>query len=200
MDIRFIAMKYVPIEHLDRFCQLLPKSITDEEEIKQLATMYKESNSIGSILYHGSYTEVSNPNILIEGYTKDFGYGFYLTESKKQAEQWAKRKGKDKGIVSVFDYTPDTSLSMKVFNKVDFDWVEFIALCRSGKSHNYDVVEGPVADDTIYNFVNSYLEGSLSKKEFKTLCEFREPTHQIAFCSPVSIRKCLKFKYSYEVI
>lgn len=24
--------------------------------------------------------------------------------------------------------------------------------CRRGKSHEYDIVEGPMADDTIYNF------------------------------------------------
>lgn len=37
------------------------------------------------------------------------------------------------------------------------EWLDFIAECRVGKIHEYDIVEGPMADDTIWNFVNDYL-------------------------------------------
>ena len=36
------------------------------------------------------------------------------------------------------------------------EWLDFIAECRVGKIHEYDIVEGPMADDTIWNFVNDY--------------------------------------------
>lgn len=36
------------------------------------------------------------------------------------------------------------------------EWLDFIADCRIGIVHNYDIVEGPMADDTIWNFVNDF--------------------------------------------
>ena len=39
------------------------------------------------------------------------------------------------------------------------EWLYFIAQCRSGKTHNYDIVEGPMADDTVWNYVNDFLTG-----------------------------------------
>ena len=45
-----------------------------------------------TIIYHGSNVEVSNPKILINGYYKDFGYGFYCTNIEKQAKRWALTK------------------------------------------------------------------------------------------------------------
>ncbi|MCI8292430.1 MAG: DUF3990 domain-containing protein [Hespellia sp.] len=42
-----------------------------------------------SILYHGSNIIVPKPKILINGHYKDFGYGFYCTNIKKQAKRWA---------------------------------------------------------------------------------------------------------------
>ena len=34
---------------------------------------------------------------------------------------------------------------------------DFIADCRNGSLHDYDIVEGPMADDTIWNYVNDFL-------------------------------------------
>lgn len=37
-------------------------------------------------IYHGSNVAVPNPKILINGYYKDFGYGFYCTNIEKQVK------------------------------------------------------------------------------------------------------------------
>lgn len=39
----------------------------------------------GMILYHGSYCEVSHPELQKCAKQKDFGQGFYLTSSREQA-------------------------------------------------------------------------------------------------------------------
>ena len=36
-------------------------------------------------LYHGSNVAVERPQILVSGFYKDFGYGFYCTNIEKQA-------------------------------------------------------------------------------------------------------------------
>ena len=52
---------------------------------------------------------------------------------------------------------------------------------RNGKSHDYDIVEGPMANDTIYNYVQGYLDGKYSREIFWSLARFKNPTHQISF-------------------
>lgn len=43
------------------------------------------------ILYHGSYTEIERPEIITQEKGRDFGFGFYTTTIKQQAERWAIR-------------------------------------------------------------------------------------------------------------
>ena len=75
---------------------------------------------------------------------------------------------------------------------------DFIALCRSGKTHNYDIVEEPMANDTVWNYVNDFLAGRINRKQFWALAEFKYPTHQISFHT-LSAIDCLKYVKS-EVI
>ncbi len=51
-------------------------------------------------VYHGGYTAVKIPKIIIGKNTKDFGPGFYCTMIREQAERWARRY--DTPVVSTF--------------------------------------------------------------------------------------------------
>lgn len=42
----------------------------------------------GLLLYHRSYCEVKQPDLLQGAKYKDFGQGFYITSSRKQAENF----------------------------------------------------------------------------------------------------------------
>lgn len=148
-------------------------------------------------LYHGSNLIVKEPRILIQGFYKDFGFGFYCTKREKQAARWALTK-KKKHCVNVYEYVPNESLNMKIFETMTDEWLDFIAQCRSGLEHEYDVVEGPMADDTIWNYVEEFLAGNMSRAAFWELVKFRYPTHQIVFCTEKSLQT-LKFLRSYEV-
>lgn len=46
---------------------------------------------------------------------------------------------------------------MLVFPEMTEEWLDFMANCRLGKSHDYDIVEGPMANDTIFNYVQARL-------------------------------------------
>lgn len=61
------------------------------------------------------------------------------------------------------------------------EWLDFIVDCRLGKPHSYDIVEGPMANDTIFNFVQSFIDGKISRAAFWELAKFNRPTHQISF-------------------
>ncbi len=149
------------------------------------------------ILYHGSREIVSEPEIRKTRFTKDFAWGFYCTTMQNQAERWATRFKKN-GYVNIYEYTPNENLNIKVFPEVNDEWLDFIALCRNGDTHSYDIVEGPMADDTIYNYVERYLNGLMDKEEFLLLAKFKHPTHQISFHT-ISALKTISFVEAKEV-
>ena len=150
-----------------------------------------------NIIYHGSNNIVSKPKILTNGYYKDFGYGFYCTNIKNQAIRWALAK-RGKHIVNEFEYEPAGNLKILSFGKMTDEWLDFVTDCRRGIAHSYDIVEGAMADDTIWNYIEDFIAGNISRSAFWELVKFKYPTHQIAFCSEKALQ-CLTFKGSNEV-
>lgn len=142
-------------------------------------------------LFHGSTVIVKKPEIRIEKYNKDFYFGFYCTVIEEQAIRWATRFGE--GVVNIYEYEADESLNILKFNQMTEEWLDFVVNCRNGKSHNYDIVEGPMADDTIYNYIQEFLDGKISREAFWALVKFKYPTHQICFNTPESL-KTVTFK------
>ena len=63
------------------------------------------------------------------------------------------------------------------------EWLDFIVDCRLGKPHNFDIVEGPMANDTIFNYVQDFADKKISRDAFWTLAKLNRPTHQISFHS-----------------
>ena len=108
-------------------------------------------------LYYGSNVPVKVPEIRSVGFYKDFGYGFYCTALEKQARRWALIKC-PVHIVSVYDYTPSEELKILSFPSMTEEWLDFVVDCRRGLPHGYDIVEGPMADDTIYNYIQEPMD------------------------------------------
>ena len=148
------------------------------------------------VIYCGSSKKVENPRIVKSKFNKDFGEGFYCTILEEQAVKWAKKF--DTCIVNMYEYNEISSLNIKEFTIMSEEWLDFIIASRSGKKHNYDIVIGAMADDQVYNYINDYIEGNITREAFWELAKFRHPTHQIAFCTEESL-KSIKFIDSKEV-
>ena len=134
------------------------------------------------IIYHGSNTAVEKPRILINGHYKDFGYGFYCTNIEKQAKRWAlTRRGAS--VVSHYQYVKSKELKILEFPDMTEESLQFVVECRSGIEQDYDIVEGPMADDQIWDYVEDYLNKKITKEAFWELVKFKYPTHQIVFCT-----------------
>lgn len=149
------------------------------------------------LLYHGTNMVVDKPEIRISGFSKDFGYGFYCTELEKQAQRWAISK-RDPHIVCVYEYEEQDTLKVKKFGIMNDEWLDFVVACRHGESHDYDVVEGPMADDQIWDYVEDYIAGRITREAFWILAKFKHPTHQIVFCNDKALC-ALNFKTSYKL-
>lgn len=149
------------------------------------------------ILYHGSKEVVEFPEVRKAQYHKDFYFGFYCTRFSEQAKRWATRYGTT-GILNRYEYTPNDKLKYLFFNEMTEEWLDFIVDCRSGKLHGYDIVEGPMADDTIYNYIQNFIDGKISRSAFWELAKFKHPTHQISFHT-ISALDTLTYVGSEEV-
>lgn len=155
-------------------------------------------------VYHGSYTEIETIDLSKGELQRDFGRGFYVTKLREQAEYWAKRKSnlkKTKGIVTEFTFYESTFSSdyYKLLRFEDYseEWLDFVILNRKNdllnNVHNYDIVEGPVADDAIATRIILFLKGGISKNDFLEDLRFKHAiSHQIAFCTEKSLAMLTK--------
>ena len=147
--------------------------------------------------YQGDKKVLDEPKIYLDGSYKDFGYGFYCTNFEKQAKRWALTK-KNKYVVNVYSYTENKNLNCLIFKEMSDEWLDFVVSSRQGIRHDYDIVEGPMADDTIWNYVDDFARGLISRTAFWELVKFKYPTHQIVFCTEAAL-KCLEYDRSYQL-
>jgi hypothetical protein len=119
------------------------------------------------IVFHGSYTAVNEIDLEKGRSNLDFGKGFYVTNIRSQAEYWAERTGrfhKTNGIVSEFEFYERafTDKRYKVLRFADYneEWLDFVILNRDPvteeQRHDYDIVEGPVANDEVNDRIDDY--------------------------------------------
>ena len=148
------------------------------------------------IVYHGSYMEIEFPEIRKHRFTKDFSWGFYCTKIQEQAEKLATKFNTP--IVNIYEVKNIESLNIKEFKDYSDEWLEFVVNCRSGNTHNYDIVIGPMADDTIYDYIEAYTHGQMNKQKFFELMKFKYPTHQISFHT-IKALDCINYIQSYQV-
>lgn len=147
-------------------------------------------------VYHGSYIHVEEIDLTKSIPNKDFGKGFYVTKFREQAESWAKiigKRHKTEGVVTEFvfydaEFT-ERLCKVKHFDSYNEEWLDFVVENRNplGKMHDYDIVEGPVADDKVQNRITLYLDGVISRADFLEELKWHEDTHQICFCTLKSL-------------
>jgi hypothetical protein len=65
------------------------------------------------------------------------------------------------------------------------------------QAHDYDIIEGPVADDKISTRVDDYINGIISREQFLTDLIYT-PSHQICFCTVRSLQALSPFKYRID--
>lgn len=123
-----------------------------------------------SKVYHGSLEVVRNPEIRLPNRSLDYGHGFYTTTSYEQARKLVERRMKDNdatvGYVNVYELDDEFIKRMRllIFEKPTEEWVNFVMKNRTerGFTHDYDVVYGPVADDSVYTQFTLYEGGIIS--------------------------------------
>ncbi len=146
-------------------------------------------------LFHGSNTPVKTIDFVKCKPYKDFGCGFYLTEIERQAVLMAKRTASiygDEPVVTVFEFDEkaafnDPDLTIKRFDEPNEEWALFVMNNRSRTQahpvHGYDIVIGPVADDTIATLFRNFDDGIIDLPTLVNGLKFKEISSQYFFHS-----------------
>lgn len=126
------------------------------------------------ILYHGSNIVIGQIDLTKSKPNKDFGQGFYLSDTEKQAQEMAEFKAMQLGgdpIVSRFEFDntimSDSSLNVLRFEDYSEEWADFVLKNRDGvTTEKYDIIYGPIANDKVGLQIRKLKDGSIDKKEF----------------------------------
>lgn len=149
-------------------------------------------------LYHASTFIVDHPDVDHSRDKLDFGKGFYLTALREQAILYAERFSRRGKIVYLNEYDLDDEIedfSIKHFPKYDEDWLDYVSICRKGNLEErlYDAVSGGIANDKVFNTIDLYFAGIISKEETLGRLKFESPNHQICILNGEMLDKHLHF-------
>lgn len=124
------------------------------------------------LLYHGSDVLFDQFNLDYAKSFKDFGKGFYLTTSPKQAQKWAQQKanGKHHGCAYIYSFRINKNninmLRLLELLEYNEEWLQFVVKCRfEGYEADYDIVYDKIADNRymeLTDMLQKYKQGNIS--------------------------------------
>jgi len=106
-------------------------------------------------LYRGGLQAVESPRIIQSEIGRDFGFAFYATDIREQAERWALRRRRAAcrngnlsacAVISVFQFDEELArrhLRFRDFPEVSMDWLDMVVACRSDVSFIMALTSSP---------------------------------------------------------
>ena len=155
-------------------------------------------------VFHGSTSEIQNPLANIGRDNLDFGKGFYVTDIYNQAERWASvmmlRRPGSVATINIYELNIE-KISSSNYKSLHFkgystDWLDFIVACRRGEKPwlGYDLIEGRVTNDRVFDTIENYIEGQITKVTALGRLQYEQPNNQICLLSQQLIDECLSFQ------
>ncbi len=151
-------------------------------------------------LYHGSNVSIEHIDLTRSKRGKDFGKGFYLNSDPEQAMAMAKRTtrflNEGQPTLTCFEFddikAKESGLNVKFFPDYSEEWADFVVMNRKNDSdiplHPFDIVIGPIADDTVGVQIRRYIMGYLSVSRLVEELKFKgDHAVQYFFGTPRSI-------------
>lgn len=149
------------------------------------------------LVFHSSNQCFDNPDVEHSREALDFGKGFYVTRLKEQAEKYAGRflRAGEDAYLHTYEYSPNSDLSIKIFDSYDEEWLDFVCNCRKGGEiyKQFDIIEGGVANDKVFQTVDLYMAGIYNKEQALQNLVYEMPNNQLCFITQRAIDNCLRF-------
>ncbi|MCL2444145.1 MAG: DUF3990 domain-containing protein [Treponema sp.] len=160
------------------------------------------------LVYHGSNVKVEKPRLITPNRALDFGSGFYTTTNIEQAKSFAYNvvnRSEGYGLPTISYYEVDFDKMTNEYNTLKFDrandeWLDFVYANRTAKytGIQYDVIIGPVANDTVYRVFRLYENDDIDRETVINRLKVTELFNQVTFCTEKAIAE-LKYIKSEEV-
>lgn len=158
-------------------------------------------------VYHGSTTIIRQPLVKAGRRNLDFGQGFYVTDLREQAVYWANRPLNDgqPHWLNIYELDMEAILSAGYrylkFENYDYQWLEFVVANRKGEKlwEGYDLVEGGIANDRVFNTIELYAAGLTPREEALERLRYEKPNNQLCLLSQSLINSHLSFLDAEEV-
>lgn len=157
------------------------------------------------VLYHGSDHVVERPLFGAGKPYNDYGSGFYCTEHRNMAAEWAVGFDHD-GFINRYELDMD-GLVVVNLESPEFCTLNWLAVLLANRHFDIraplarearafllehfavdlsraDVVEGYRADDSYFTFAQDFISGSISYRQLCTAVRLGELGHQVMVKSP----------------
>ena len=152
-------------------------------------------------VYHGSIQEIRFPLAKAGRPNLDFGRGFYVTDIRRQAEEWAERIGLrmvETPMLNIYELDMDlvrSKFRVLKFEDYNEEWLDFIVASRSGKTPwvDFDMVEGGVANDRVIDTIEAYMIGNITQEMALGELAKHRPNNQLCLINQALIDECLRF-------
>ncbi|WP_347995461.1 DUF3990 domain-containing protein [uncultured Eubacterium sp.] len=171
-------------------------------KLNRLKEMLYQENVVKNhkLLFHGAKSEIIGKIDIHKGRTNnDFGQGFYTGESYEQAISFV--SGFAKSCVYFLDFDENGLLSKKY--DVNQEWMMTIAYYRGTleeykehplikkiieKSRNCDYIIAPIADNRMFQIINSFILGEITDEQCKHCLAATNLGFQYVFVSDKAIK------------
>ena len=170
-------------------------------------------------LLHGTDHIIEVPNINVGNPKNDYGMGFYCTRVDEMAREWACKKNTD-GFVNVYDFDTNglSILNLLGGNYTVLNWVALLLKFRTFRLNSevavaareyliehysidlsaYDVVVGYRADDSYFQYAESFVSNTLPLRSLNKALYLGKLGEQTVVISQKGFKR-LRFVEAYPV-
>ena len=145
-------------------------------------------------LFHTGFQELPQPDLTHGRSSADFGRGFYTSPDEAFCLRWARTRRDAQTWLNVYDLDTE-GLRVKVFTR-DGEWFDYIDRNRAGypdSLEGWDVIRGPIANDTIYDVWGVTTGGALAPEIARALLSLGPVYTQTVLKTPKALAR-LQFR------
>ena len=165
-------------------------------------------------IYHGSEKIIESPVFGKGNRRNDYGKGFYCTENKELAKEWACSRNHN-GFANAYELE-DTGLKILYLNQAPYTILHWMAILADNRTYwqrgsiaeqakvylaeqflpsldVYDVIIGYRADDSYFSFAQDFITGAISLRKLQKAMMLGKLGEQIVLRSERAFQR-LQFK------
>ena len=156
------------------------------------------------ILYHGSDKIINSPQYGIGNPYNDYGLGFYCTEDKELAKEWACPEARN-GVANIYEFNMDEFkiLDLQSEKYHVLNWIAILLknrvfvkktpIAKAAEKYiieeflpdteGYDIISGYRADDSYFSYAKDFLNNAISVEQLEHAMRLGELGNQIVLVS-----------------